>query len=180
MNILTSIKNYVVRYPRWSNAPGRYHATIYISPELPDVVTYGVRTVHKNTILPIVVFSGFEADEEAGAVDLRHLAEAMGMMINHAAKQCRLPVNHSGSIANKFRKHVEDGTTRYKILSIPIFMRITEERQQYITLKIWENGTAQHSVFATIPKLTFWDIPTMAQFERIAFYAAELAISERP
>jgi len=171
----------IFKYPRWAFAPGRKHATIYISDEQPaDVVTYGTRVIH-NRDMPIVKFTGFSEIEGAGALSLQRLGEAMGMMINHAARSCRLQVNHSGSVQNGFETHemTQDGQN-YVIYRVPIFMRITAARQVYITLRVWKGGPAAHSVIAMVPQMIFYDIPSAAQFENICHYAADLARSQRP
>lgn len=170
-----AIKNYF-DYPKWAGAPGRWHATMYVSPDQPaDVVSYGTRVVNGRR-LPIVKFTGFSEDDGAGALSLQRLAEAMKIIINHAARSCRLPVNHSGSAHHTMREVVEDGQ-KYQIYSVPVYLRALPSAQKYITVRVWKGGSAAGSVVVSVPPLVMWDIPTMAQFERVVGYAADLARS---
>ena len=167
-------------YPKWAFVPGKKHATIYISDEQPaDVVSYGVRFIH-NMPKPIVKFTGFSAEDGAGALSIQRLGEAMRMIINHAARQCRLPVNHSGAMTKISKREVVEDGQKYEIVTIPVYMRASADKQKYIVIKFWRGGLAAHSAVVTVPEIVFWDIPTMAQFETLLFSVAAMIRNDRP
>jgi hypothetical protein len=121
-----------------------------------------VGTQSGKEIIPRMVFKGTDENRVGASVDnIRDLAEAVQMVINHAAKATGKRKPSGGLAMNPFSEYHNEDNIAWDFAVFP-----RDKDRAKITVRVYTDDIHGGSCVILCPPLVMSDIPSMVQFKR--------------